>query len=152
MSTRSRKIMFLGSKAGRCIGLTTLPPPVSRLFRQCGILNISQPYRPPRPVTRINSVVWVRERTIQTERPPLVGKVSANFLADRESRVVSATDPHGRILRFIDRSHYYFFQVAPQLYSRGWVDPVPDPLLLRNSGSAVNRTRTSGSVARNADH
>jgi hypothetical protein len=32
------------------------------------------------------------------------------------------------------------------------VDPVPDPLLLRKSGSAANRTRTSGSVARNADH
>jgi hypothetical protein len=26
-----------------------------------------------------NSVVWVRERTIPTERPPLVGEVSANF-------------------------------------------------------------------------
>jgi hypothetical protein len=30
------------------------------------------------------------------------------------------------------------------------VDPVPDPLHLRNSGSAGNRT--SGSVARNSDH
>jgi hypothetical protein len=32
------------------------------------------------------------------------------------------------------------------------VDPVPDPLLLRKSGRAGNRTRTSGSVARNYDH
>jgi hypothetical protein len=32
------------------------------------------------------------------------------------------------------------------------VNPVPDPLLLRNSGSAGNRTRTSGSLARNSDH
>jgi hypothetical protein len=45
-----------------------------------------------------------------------------------------------------------FYQVAPQLYPRGWVDPVPDPLLLRKSGSTGNRTRTSGSVARNSDH
>jgi hypothetical protein len=45
-----------------------------------------------------------------------------------------------------------FLQVAPQLYLRGWVDPVPDPLLLTKSGSARNRTRTSGSVAKNSDH
>jgi hypothetical protein len=32
---------------GWCVGLTTLP------LRKCGILNISQPYRPPRPVTGI---------------------------------------------------------------------------------------------------
>jgi hypothetical protein len=32
------------------------------------------------------------------------------------------------------------------------VDPVPDPLLLRKSGSAGNGTRASGSVARNSDH
>ena len=38
----------------------------------------------------------------------------------------------------------YFIQVAPQLTSggsRGWVHPVPDPLPLRKSGSAGNRTR-----------
>jgi hypothetical protein len=31
------------------------------------------------------------------------------------------------------------------------VEPVPDTLLLIKSGSAGNRTRTSGSVARNSD-
>jgi hypothetical protein len=31
------------------------------------------------------------------------------------------------------------------------VDTVPDPLLLRKSGSAGNRTRTSGCAARNSD-
>jgi hypothetical protein len=66
------------------------------------------------------------------------GKLMPTF-ADKECRVVSATDPHGRILSFLDGSRYYFFQVA-QLYSRGWVDPVRDPLLLRISGSAGNRT------------
>jgi hypothetical protein len=42
----------------------------------------------------------VRELIIPTERPPLVGEVIANFC-----RVVSAADPYGRILCFLDRSH-----------------------------------------------
>jgi hypothetical protein len=65
--------------------------------------------------------------------------------------VVSAADPYGRNLVFLDRRHV-FFQAAPQLYSRDSVAYVPDPLLLRKSGSAGNRNRTSGSVARNSDH
>jgi hypothetical protein len=54
----------------------------------------------------------------------LVGEVSVNFC------VVRMADPQGRNLGFIDRSHYFFFQVAPQLYSRGRVDLVPHPQLL----------------------
>jgi Na+/H+ antiporter NhaD/arsenite permease-like protein len=64
----------------------------------------------------IITVALVRERTIPTEWPPLVGEVSANFL---QIEVVSVTDPYCRILGFLDRSRYFFFQVAPQLYSRG---------------------------------
>jgi hypothetical protein len=52
--------------------------------------------------------------------------------------------------RFSRREPLLFLKVAPQLYSRGWVDPVPDPLLF--FGSAGNRTRASGSVAKNSDH
>jgi hypothetical protein len=35
MSTRRTKIIFLGSRCGRCLRLTTLLPSVSRLSRQC---------------------------------------------------------------------------------------------------------------------
>jgi hypothetical protein len=44
-------------------------------------------------------------------------KLVATFM-DRRCRVVSVMDPYGRILGFIDRSRYYFFQLAPQLCSR----------------------------------
>jgi hypothetical protein len=93
-------------------------------------------------------VALVCGRTIPTERQPFVGQVSAKFGYD----VVNMTDPYGRILGFLDRSRYLFFQVAPQLHTRCCVDPVPDPLLLRTSGSAGYRTLTSGSVVRNSDH
>jgi hypothetical protein len=64
----------------------------------------------------------------------LSAKLAPTFV-DRGCCVVSTTDPYGHIHGFLHRNHYFFFQVAPQLYSRGWVDPVPDPLLLRKFGS-----------------
>jgi hypothetical protein len=79
----------------------------------------------------------------------LSAKLVSTF-AFRGCRMVSATDPHGRILGFIDRSRYYFFQVTLQLYSRGRVNPVSGTLPLRISDSAGNRTRES--VARISDH
>ena len=83
----------------------------------------------------------VRERTIPTERPPPVGEVSTNFCGWRGVTWSAPRIPTAVNLCFLDRSRYLFIQVAPQLTSRGWVDPVPDPLLLRKSASTGNRTR-----------
>jgi hypothetical protein len=44
---------------GRCVGLTIWLASVCRLSRQCGILNTSQPYRPPRPVTGIALLLYL---------------------------------------------------------------------------------------------
>jgi hypothetical protein len=71
--------------------------------------------------------------------------------ADSGCHVVGVTDPYGRILGVRERSRYFSLRVAPHLYSRGWVDPVPDPLLLGKSSSAGNWTRASGSVAKTTE-
>jgi hypothetical protein len=47
--------------------------------------------------------------------------------------VVIVTDPYGRILGFLDRSRYFFYQVAPQLYSR---DQIHIPIAHRNCPSS----------------
>jgi hypothetical protein len=52
--------------------------------------------------------------------------------------------------RFSRQEPLLFYQVAPQLYSRGRVDPIPDPLLFF-SGSSGNRTRASEFVAKYSD-
>jgi hypothetical protein len=85
-------------------------------------------------------VVLVRSELYRPSDRRLSAKLVPTF-ADRGCRVISSTDPLGRILDFLDRNRYYFFQVDPELYSRSWGDPVPDALLIRKSGSSENRTR-----------
>jgi hypothetical protein len=60
------------------------------------------------------SMAWLRKQTIPTERLPHVSKLVPTFV-DRGCHVVSILDPYSRILGFLDWSHYFFFQVAPQL-------------------------------------
>jgi hypothetical protein len=53
--------------------------------------------------------------------------------------------------RFSRPKPLLFYQVAPQLYPRGWNGPRSRPTTFF-SDSAGNRARDSGSVARNSDH
>jgi hypothetical protein len=63
----------------------------------------------------------------------------ANY-TDRGTAAWSAQRiPTAVYLGFLDR-RLYFLEIAPQLSSRGLVDPVPDPLLLRKYGSVGNQT------------
>jgi hypothetical protein len=89
----------------------------------------------------INSLALVRKRTIQTEQPPLVGEVLVPPFAGKGVAWSAQWIPTAINLGFLDRSRCFFIQVAPQLSSWGWVDPIPDHLLLRKSGRAGDRTR-----------
>jgi hypothetical protein len=62
-------------------------------------------------------MVLVHERTIPTERPPLVREMIDNY-GHRVCHVVSVTSlrPYSRFSR---QEPLLFYQVAPQLYSRG---------------------------------
>jgi hypothetical protein len=44
-------------------------------------------------------------------------------------------------LNFLDWSRYFSFKYLLIYPHKGWVDPIPDPLLIRKSGSAGNRTQ-----------
>jgi hypothetical protein len=60
------------------------------------------------------------DRRLSTKLVPTFLRIEcATWLARRIS--------YSRNLGFLDCSHYFFFQVAPQLYSRGWVEPRSRP-------------------------
>jgi hypothetical protein len=81
----------------------------------------------------------VHKRAIPTERSPRVGKIYYQLLRIEGCHGVTA-GPHTVVNLFSRMEPLLFFQVAPHLSSRGYIDPVPDPLLCRKFGTARNRT------------
>jgi hypothetical protein len=86
-------------------------------FIQFMSLSNKQKQQTPWPESA-SELYWPSDRRLSAKLVPT--------FADRRCRVVSAADPNCRIFGFLDQSLYFFFQVAPQLYSRGWVEPVSD--------------------------
>jgi hypothetical protein len=70
------------------------------------------------PMVNINKLRSFSPGASYTDRPQLVGKLVPTFV-DRVCHVVSVTDPYGRIIGFLGRNRYFFFQAAPQLHSPG---------------------------------
>jgi hypothetical protein len=86
-----------------------------------------------------------------TDRPTdrsLSAKLVPTF-SDRGCRVVSATDPHGRILGFLERSRYYFFLSC--IHEAEWTT-FQTNYFSENLVAPGIEPGTSGSVARNSDH
>jgi hypothetical protein len=98
-----------------------------------------------------NSVALVRYQTMPTKQPPLVGEVVPTF-ADRGCCVVSAMDPPVVSLGFLDRSRYYFFQVAPRCPREAEWTPLQSHCFSENLEAPGIEPRTYESVARNSDH
>jgi hypothetical protein len=79
-------------------------------------------------------------RIIPVDWPTVVGEGSAKF-AVRGVSLGQHTGPTAINLSFLGRCLRSFIHVFPQLSCRCWLDPVPNPPLLRKSGRAGNRTR-----------
>jgi hypothetical protein len=107
------------------------------------------------------SMTTNKQTNKQTKKPPwpesaselyrpsdrrLSDKLVPTF-ADRECRVVSVTDPYDHNLGFPHRSHYFFFQVSSSVVLTRLSGLRSRPITCQKSGSAGNRSRTSGSVA-----
>jgi hypothetical protein len=98
MSTRSKKV-FLGNRARPVLTTVNLTA-VNRLSRQCGILNISQPYRPPRPVTGITlfygdgvCFLWGTNWTVSTATSSSIAQLTVSRLS-RQCGILNISQPY----------------------------------------------------------
>jgi hypothetical protein len=85
--------------------------------RYCCVVSWTGKVRSEFSCPKLNSVAWVRERTIPTELPPLVGEVIANFCGSRVPRGQrdGSLRPYSR---FLDRSRYFSISSSSVVLTR----------------------------------
>jgi hypothetical protein len=94
--------------------------------------NYTDRYTHIRLIMNNNSAALVRERP---------QNLSAKLVPTSADRGMSCSQSDGSLWPYSRFSRQEPLLFLPDSSSRGWVDPVPDPLFLRKSGSAGNRTR-----------
>jgi hypothetical protein len=107
---------------------------------------------------RMRSVDWDSDRSITNKCSGFSPKANYTHRATAACRRIERIEgipwsaqwiPTAVNFGLLDRSRY-FLEIASQLFSRGWVEPVLDPLLVKNLVSPGNEPDTSWSVARNS--
>jgi hypothetical protein len=81
-----------GQKSGRRVRLTS-PPSVSPLCRKCGSFDVSQPYGPPRPVTRIALPFFLTSESVLRRRLSLSYSRISQHNAEPEGSLPCSQEP-----------------------------------------------------------
>jgi hypothetical protein len=155
--------MFLGSNARPASKAASSLPSVSRLSRRCEIPDILQTYRSPQSVIGIAFILLLLHYHKETPWPESANELyrpgdhrfSAKLVPTFADRGVSRGQRDGSL-----RPYSRFYRPEPLLFLSGSSSvvltklsgPHSRPLLPRKSCSARNRSKASGSVARNSDH
>jgi hypothetical protein len=87
-----------------------------------------------------------------TERPPLVGEVSANLCGERVSRGQRNGFPRPLNLGFLDRSRYFSIHVAPSYPHEAEWNAFQTHYFSENLVAPGIEPGTFGSVARKSEH
>jgi hypothetical protein len=134
---------------------------MSRLPRQCGILNISQPYWPPRPVTGIafyfftskkkTEVRGLSTRAKYTDRLTATCRRSKCQLLRIEGATWSVWKIPTAVLTFSRPEQLLFLSSTSSIVLTRMSGSRSRPTTSEKLWYDWNRTRTSGSVGRNSD-
>jgi hypothetical protein len=114
----------------------TIPTKMFNLVRGCVQRTILMRYK-----NETNAVAFGPQEIYTNRAAATCRRNLCQLLWLEGCRLVSGTKSHDRQSRLYRPQPLLFIQLASQLFSRGWVDPVKNPPLLRKSGSTGNRTR-----------